>query len=471
MNVDITSPSVLAPNLISTVPSGLPVNRVPVITQPPPTNTSLESSIHVHLLPVSTNLPSNDKGKSVAFDIPTRQLSPDDIWAIICLGNSLRVCLASYSKAQRDFRREHVAILAGILKNIKEADLLKIASQVNAKAVNIPFSYNSYKLKPYAYLNFSSFESLEVAKELTIAFRNKGLTWHSLNEARNLCHVCGRHGCSPSTCSLRPAQTTNDRLDKLYSQFNAGLKHGQPDSRRTQSPSNSCSWSRSNSRSHNRTVTDRSNNSNRSIFSPSPARPHVRAPRSDIANSQHNANANVQSGFISGFSSPPSSQPMSSLPPDVIEELKSQLKDIAQQLKDLDEKVNWMEYSITDHDYRIKELESMMNYDDPPDNTSSHAPNFYSNDASWDYQQDLNNNNNNNIISSPSPVHADSNFSIMDTSPNASFSTLNPNSILASRHAPLPNRVNLDSSSNDSARLRHEISSVSNIPNKVFPIN
>uniref|UniRef100_U9U8V4 RRM domain-containing protein n=1 Tax=Rhizophagus irregularis (strain DAOM 181602 / DAOM 197198 / MUCL 43194) TaxID=747089 RepID=U9U8V4_RHIID len=234
---------------------------------------------------------------------------------------------------------EHVAILAGILKNIKEADLLKIASQVNAKAVNIPFSYNSYKLKPYAYLNFSSFESLEVAKELTIAFRNKGLTWHSLNEARNLCHVCGRHGCSPSTCSLRPAQTTNDRLDKLYSQFNAGLKHGQPDSRRTQSPSNSCSWSRSNSRSHNRTVTDRSNNSNRSIFSPSPARPHVRAPRSDIANSQHNANANVQSGFISGFSSPPSSQPMSSLPPDVIEELKSQLKDIAQQLKDLDEKI------------------------------------------------------------------------------------------------------------------------------------
>ncbi|PKC55781.1 hypothetical protein RhiirA1_475030 [Rhizophagus irregularis] len=339
---------------------------------------------------------------------------------------------------------EHVAILAGILKNIKEADLLKIASQVNAKAVNIPFSYNSYKLKPYAYLNFSSFESLEVAKELTIAFRNKGLTWHSLNEARNLCHVCGRHGCSPSTCSLRPAQTTNDRLDKLYSQFNAGPKHGQPDSRRTQSPSNSCSWSRSNSRS---------------------------PPRSDIANSQHNANANVQSGFISGFSSPPSSQPMSSLPPDVIEELKSQLKDIAQQLKDLDEKVNWMEYSITDHDYRIKELESMMNYDDPPDNTSSHAPNFYSNDASWDYQQDLNNNNNNNIISSPSPVHADSNFSIMDTSPNASFSTLNPNSILASRHAPLPNRVNLDSSSNDSARLRHEISSVSNIPNKVFPIN
>ncbi|GET61479.1 hypothetical protein GLOIN_2v1785090 [Rhizophagus irregularis DAOM 181602=DAOM 197198] len=51
------------------------------------------------------------------------------IWAIICLGNSLRVCPASFSKSQRDSRREHVAILAGIPKNIKEADLLEIATQ------------------------------------------------------------------------------------------------------------------------------------------------------------------------------------------------------------------------------------------------------------------------------------------------------------------------------------------------------
>ncbi|PKK66938.1 hypothetical protein RhiirC2_13964 [Rhizophagus irregularis] len=115
----------------------------------------------------------------------------EDIWAIICLGNSLRVCPASYLKAQHDIHREHVAILAGIPKNIKEADLTEIALQANAKAVNIPLSYNSYKPKPYAYLNFASFESLEAAKELTIAFRNKGLTWHSPDEAKNLCHVCG----------------------------------------------------------------------------------------------------------------------------------------------------------------------------------------------------------------------------------------------------------------------------------------
>ncbi|GET60070.1 hypothetical protein GLOIN_2v1785090 [Rhizophagus irregularis DAOM 181602=DAOM 197198] len=64
----------------------------------------------------------------------------NDIWAIICLGNSLRVCPASFLKSQRDSRREHVAILAGIPKNIKEADLLEIATQVNAKALNVPLS-------------------------------------------------------------------------------------------------------------------------------------------------------------------------------------------------------------------------------------------------------------------------------------------------------------------------------------------
>ncbi|PKK47432.1 hypothetical protein RhiirC2_803677 [Rhizophagus irregularis] len=57
MNVDITSPSAPAPNHSSTVPSGLPVNRVPVVTQPPTTNTSLKSSIHAHPLPFLQTLP------------------------------------------------------------------------------------------------------------------------------------------------------------------------------------------------------------------------------------------------------------------------------------------------------------------------------------------------------------------------------------------------------------------------------
>ncbi|PKK57350.1 hypothetical protein RhiirC2_387975, partial [Rhizophagus irregularis] len=59
------------------VPSGLPVNRVPVITQPPPTNLSLDSSIHAHPLPISTHPSPNDKGKTVAFDVPERHPFPD----------------------------------------------------------------------------------------------------------------------------------------------------------------------------------------------------------------------------------------------------------------------------------------------------------------------------------------------------------------------------------------------------------
>ncbi|CAB4437135.1 unnamed protein product [Rhizophagus irregularis] len=47
--------------LVSTVPSGLPVNKVTVITNP-------------KLLML---LPNNDKGKTVAFDVPARQPSPD----------------------------------------------------------------------------------------------------------------------------------------------------------------------------------------------------------------------------------------------------------------------------------------------------------------------------------------------------------------------------------------------------------
>ncbi|PKC54061.1 hypothetical protein RhiirA1_447155 [Rhizophagus irregularis] len=80
----------------------------------------------------------------------------NDIWAIICLGNFLRVCPASFSKSQRDSHREHVAILAGIPKNIEEADLLEIATQVNTKALNIPY------LSALTSLNLCVFEFLLV---------------------------------------------------------------------------------------------------------------------------------------------------------------------------------------------------------------------------------------------------------------------------------------------------------------------
>ncbi|GBC53807.2 hypothetical protein GLOIN_2v1770668 [Rhizophagus irregularis DAOM 181602=DAOM 197198] len=112
-----------------------------------------------------------------------------------------------------------------------------------------------------------------------------------------------------------------------------------------------------------------------------------------------------------------------------------------------------------------------MNYDGPPDNTSSQAPDLYLYDAGWDHQPDLDNDKNYKNNSSLSPAHIDPNFSIMDTSPDVFFSTLNPNSILTSRHTPLSNHVNLGGSSNDSSKLRQEISSGPHPPNSAPNIN
>ncbi|CAB4440207.1 unnamed protein product [Rhizophagus irregularis] len=386
----------------------------------------------------------------------------EDTWAIICLGNSLRVCPASFPKSQRDSRREHVAILAGIPKNIKEADLLEIASQVNAKAINIPLSYNSYKPKPYAYFNFSSFENLEAAKELTVAFRGKGLSWHSPNEARELCHVCGRHGCSPSKCSPRPAKKTNDRLIKLYTRFNAGPKRGRSESRHARSSSGSRSRSRSNSRSRGHRPSANTNNTTQSGASSSagkgPAssshrqqtRPQIKDKAKDINRQDSSSNP--------GSTSPSSSQNNTSIPPDVIKEIREHIMTISQQLRSLDERVEALEYSITDHNYRIGELESMMNYDDPSPHRdeSTYQPEPYTQQScGWDNEPYQDGNDN-----SFSPIQQGVSPSLMDESPDASFSTLDPRSVLSRRHVKLPERPNYANPPNDT-HIRQEILSVS----------
>lgn len=101
----------------------------------------------------------------------------------------------------------------------------------------------------------------------------------------------------------------------------------------------------------------------------------------------------------------------------------------------------------------------MMNYEDPPNNNfdSSYQPNFHTHDRSWD--DNLNEYDTFNKYSSSR--HFNSNPSLMDVSPDASFSALDPNSILSQRHAPLPTRVDLGASPNDSLQLRQEISLVS----------
>ncbi|GBC32945.2 hypothetical protein GLOIN_2v1785090 [Rhizophagus irregularis DAOM 181602=DAOM 197198] len=380
----------------------------------------------------------------------------NNIWAIICLGNSLRVCPASFSKSQRDSRREHVAILAGIPKNIKEADLLEIATQVNAKALNVPLSISSYKPKPYVYLNFSSFESLEAAKEMTVAFRGKRLTWHPPNEAQTLCHVCGRPGCSPSVCNPRTARKVDDRLNKLYSRFNAGPRRGYQNSRQSRDNSNSHSRSRSNSRSrNNNSSSSRSNNNNNNTnTSPNTSRSSNRPNNNynNISKDNENSPGSAQPlhkprPINSTSPTSPSDNPAPTLPQQVIDELKAQIKEIANTLHTLEETVSWMNDTITNHDYRISELESMMNYDSGnPGDSDLYSPhddqeiqNFSYNNG-WDDAPTHDTNSGFNL-----PPHTSS--SLMDVSPDASFSALDPSSkflmLLIHKRIFLPNLVQL----------------------------
>ncbi|CAB4434827.1 unnamed protein product [Rhizophagus irregularis] len=134
-----------------------------------------------------------------------------------------------------------------------------------------------------------------------------------------------------------------------------------------------------------------------------------------------------------------------------------------------------MEYFITDHEYRIKELESMMNYEGGPDTDfdPSYSPPSHIHDSGWDYHHNENNNDTNNMVSPPG--HYNSAPSLMDVSPDTSFSTLDPNSVLSRRHVPLPTRMDLGKSSDDSSILRQEIfwspSFTFPFPNHVFDIS
>ncbi|CAB4406996.1 unnamed protein product [Rhizophagus irregularis] len=114
-----------------------------------------------------------------------------------------------------------------------------------------------------------------------------------------------------------------------------------------------------------------------------------------------------------------SSQNTSSIPPDVIKEIRNQILEISQQLSALDERVESLEYSISDHNYRIGELEAMMNYDDPsrPNDETSYQPESCTQqDGGWDTQYHAD-----TYDSSSSPSHHATNPSIMDESPDPHF--------------------------------------------------
>ncbi|PKB94411.1 hypothetical protein RhiirA5_386670, partial [Rhizophagus irregularis] len=220
---------------------------------------------------------------------------------------------------------------------------------------------------------------------MTVAFRGKGLTWHSLNEAHTLCHVCGCPDYFPFVCNLRSTRKVNDRLNKLYSRFNAGPQRGHQDLHLSRDKSNSRSRSRSNSRSRNNSSSSRPTNSNNNINNSRP----------DTSCRTYQTNNNNINNSVT---------------------------------------MNLLPDTITLHKYRLSELESMMGYDTPEDSDlypSREENEYHSYNNEWDDKSAYNTNSQSNL----SP-HTSS--SLMDTFPDAFFSTLDPSSVLSSRHVPLP---------------------------------
>ncbi|PKC50897.1 hypothetical protein RhiirA1_485072 [Rhizophagus irregularis] len=153
--------------------------------------------------------------------------------------------------------------------------------------------------------------------------------------------------------------------------------------------------------------------------------------------------------------------PLHFRPQHVINELKAQIKEIANTLRTLEETVSWMNDTITTHEYRLSKLESMRNYDASGD-SELHSPqddheNYtHSYDNGWDDAPTQDTNSGFNL-----PPYTSS--SLMDTSPDASFSALDPNSVLSRRHVPLPvsRPINITPNANASC-LQSEIFSVTN---------
>ncbi|PKY60873.1 hypothetical protein RhiirA4_431433, partial [Rhizophagus irregularis] len=349
----------------------------------------------------------------------------DDTWAILCLGNSLRVCPAHYSKTQRDVRRQYVAVLAGIPKNIKEADLTDIANQVSAKAINIPLSFTSYKPKPYVYMNFFSQETLDAAIELTVSFRNRGLTWHLPDQVKNLCHVCGRHGCSPSQCSPRPAKKTSTQLDKLYSRFKAGPQRG-----RTSDPSRRSS-SRSRSRSRNTRPNNHRTGSNSNGTQQSGSRPPTSTSSSTPVQSRSQQSQPIGRPIVTS----PTQQTGPTITPEEVAALRQQIMELSKTIRSMDERIDWFSAQLESHEYRIVELENSVY---PDANRQSSYENFESYQDNQEERQDSDELCNWDDVDKVPTKLPPSRSMIMQISPDTSFSHDTPANVLSSRHIPFP---------------------------------
>ncbi|PKY45570.1 hypothetical protein RhiirA4_460190, partial [Rhizophagus irregularis] len=321
----------------------------------------------------------------------------DDTWAILCLGNSLRVCPARYSKTQRDARRQYVAVLAGIPKNIKEPDLTDIANQVSAKAINIPLSFTSYKPKPYVYMNFFSQETLDAAKELTVSFRNRGLTRHSSDQVKNLCHVCGR--------SAGPQRgRTSDHSQRSSSRSRSRSRNARSNFQRT-GPNNGTQQSKSHPQA--------SASSSKPVMPPNQQSQPIGRPI--ITSPTHHT----------GFT----------ITPEEVAALRQQILELSATIRQMDERIDWFSAQLESHEYRIVELENSVYPDANPQSSYEDFASYQKNHEERQESDELYNWDDADGIATKLPP---SRSMIMQISPDTSFSYDAPANVLSSRHIPFP---------------------------------
>ncbi|CAB4420661.1 unnamed protein product [Rhizophagus irregularis] len=248
-------------------------------------------------------------------------------------------------------------------------------------------------------MNFFSQETLDAAKELTVSFRNRGLTWHSPDQVKNLCHVCGRLGCSPSQCSPRPAKKTSTQLDKLYSRFKAGPQRGRP-----------------NNGAHQTTPrTPASTSSSRPVQLSNQQRQPIGRP---IVTSQ-------------------TQQPVTTITPEEVAALRQQIMELSKTIRSMDERIDWFSAQLESHEYRIVELENTLY---PNANPQSSYENF---ESYQDNHEDEERQKSNELYNWDDADGVTTNLPpprsmIMQISPDTSFSHDAPANVLSSRHIPFP---------------------------------
>ncbi|PKY38228.1 hypothetical protein RhiirA4_414004 [Rhizophagus irregularis] len=273
-------------------------------------------------------------------------------------------------------------------------------------------------------MNFFSQETLDAAKELTVSFRNRGLTWHSPDEVKNLCHVCGRHGCSPSQCSLRPTKKTSTQLDKLYSRFKAGPQRGRTSDHSRRSSSRSRSRSRNTRPNSHRTGPS---NGTQQLVSRPPA---------STSSSLPVQSCNQQSQPIGRpIVTSPTQQTGPTITPEEVAALRQQILELSNTIRSMDERIDWFSAQLESHEYRIAELENTVYPDTNPHSSYGNFESYQDNQEQRLESDEIYNWDEADRVATKLPP---SRSVIMQTSPDTSFSHDAPSNVLSSRHLPLP---------------------------------